>query len=116
LIKIWEEYVSEESSIDFSMDQCPMLIGIGRQISLGQKSFFKYQSEVLLVNDVLVRTNEKFDPDIFWGQLITFNKEFEKNERYLVSICHTWIHLSITNLILVIGFRSKNSLLSRTRV
>ena len=116
MIKIWEEYFSEESSIDFSMDQCPMLIGIMRQISLGQKSFFTYQPEVLLTGDTAVRTNEEFDPEILLSQLITFKQEFDKNERYLVSICHTWIHLSITNLILVIGFRSKNSLLSRTRV
>ncbi len=89
--------------IDFSMDQCPMLIGIGRQISLGQKSFFTYQPEVLLTGDTAVRTNEEFDPEILLSQLITFKQEFDKNEKYFVSIRRTLIHHStITNIILVI--------------
>jgi len=91
LIKIWKENFSEESLIDFSMDQCPMLIGIVRQVSMENNSFIKYQSEVLLIDDVLVRTNEEFDPEILLYQLIVFKKEFDKNEQYFVNI------LSCTN-------------------
>ncbi len=84
------------------MDQCPMLIGIMRQISMGNNSFLKYQPEVLLMNDVLLRTNEEFDLERLLYQLIAFKKEFDKNEQYLVNIYQTLIHISITNIILVI--------------
>jgi hypothetical protein len=114
LIKIWKENFSEKSLIDFSMDQCPMLIGIVRQISMENNSLIKYQSEILLMNDVLVLTNEEFDPEILLYQLIIFKQEFDKNERYLVNICHILIHISITDIILVIRFRSKNCRLSGT--
>ncbi len=92
-----------------------MLIGIVRQISMENNSLIKYQSEVLLMNDFLVRTNEEFDPEILLYQLIVFKQEFDKNEKYLVNICHILIHISITDIILVIRFRSKNCCLSRTR-
>jgi len=114
LIKIWKENFSEESLIDFSMDQCPMLIGIVRQISMENNSFIKYQSELLLINDVLVRTNEEFDPEILLYQFIVFKEEFDKNEKYLVNIFYVLIHISITDIILVIRFRSKNCCLSGT--
>ncbi len=86
MIKIWKEYFSEELLIDFSMDQCPMLIGIMRQISMENNSFLKYQSEVLLSDDVLLRTNEQLDPEKLVDQLIVFKEEFNKNEKYLVNI------------------------------
>jgi hypothetical protein len=79
-----------------------MLIGIMRQISMGNNSFLKYQPEVLLSGDVLLRTNEEFDLERLLYQLIAFKKEFDKNEQYLVNICQTLIHTSITNIILVI--------------
>jgi hypothetical protein len=79
-----------------------MLIGIMRQISMGNNSFLKYQPEVLLMNDVLLRTNEEFDLERLLYQLIAFKKEFDKNEQYLVNIYQTLIHISITNIILVI--------------
>ncbi len=91
MTEVWKENFSEESLIDFSMDQCPMLIGIVRQVSMENNSFIKYQSEVLLIHDFLVRTNEEFDPEILLYQLIVFKKEFDKNEQYLVNI------LSCTN-------------------
>jgi hypothetical protein len=91
LTKVWKENFSEESFIDFSMDQCPMLIGIVRQFSMENNSFIKYQSEVLLMNDVLLRTNEEFDPEILLYQLIAFKEEFDGNEKYFVNI------LSCTN-------------------
>ncbi len=73
-----------------------------RQISMGNNSFLKYQPEVLLSGDVLLRTNEEFDLERLLYQLIAFKKEFDKNEQYLVNICQTLIHTSITNIILVI--------------
>ena len=69
-----------------------MLIGIMRQISMENNSLLKYQPEILLKDDVLVRTNEEFDPEILLYQLIVFKEEFDKNEKYLVNI------LSCTNV------------------
>ncbi len=65
-----------------------MLIGIMRQISMENNSFLKYQPEVLLSGDVLLRTNEEFDLEILLYQLIIFKQEFDKNEKYLVNTYH----------------------------
>ena len=63
-----------------------MLIGITGQFSLENEFFFKYQPEVLLMDDVLMRTNVEFELEILFYQLIVFRQEFQKNEKYLVSI------------------------------
>jgi hypothetical protein len=95
LIKKWEEYFPEEPLVDFSMDQCPMLIGVRRKISMTGNSLLKYESEVLLMDDTLVRTNEEFDPEILLYQLIVFKEEFVKNEKYFVNICYLILNIFI---------------------
>ena len=57
---------------------------------MNNDSFFEYVHEVILIDDVLVRTNEEFEIELFLYQMIVFKEEFHKNIRYLVSNCF-WI-------------------------
>jgi len=96
LIKIWKENFPKESFINFSMDQCPMLIGILRLPSNENGSFLKplYEPNILLLGDVLVRTNERLDLESLLYQLIVFKEQFNKNEQYLVGfILYTNTHI-----------------------
>ena len=57
---------------------------------MNNDSFFEYVHEVILIDDVLVRTNEELEIELFLYQMIVFKEEFHKNIRYLVSNCF-WI-------------------------
>ena len=115
LIESWKEYFPNESFIRFWKYQCPMLIGIKREFSLENNFLAKYEIEELLQDGISVRTDEEVDFEILLYQLIVFKEEFDRNERYLVRNQHVLIDILAIHLILVIGFRSKDCFLSRTR-
>jgi hypothetical protein len=79
LIQIWKDLFPKESSLDFSMEQCPMLIGITK------KSEYEFVS--LLTKDTLIRTQEKFDRQSVLNELSLFREEFDafvsKNKRFI---------------------------------
>lgn len=63
--------------MDFSKEQCPMLIGIRRQS--------KYEFIPLLKDDVLIHTSKKFNVESILNELILFKEEFDEIEQALVS-------------------------------
>lgn len=85
-MKTWLEYSLDSSMIDYSINQCPILIGVMRTFTMNNDSLYTYETELLLVEDVLVRTNEEYELELLLYQLILFREEFIKNERYLVSM------------------------------
>ncbi len=87
LIKFWGDLFPGEPIIDFSIDQCPMLIGVMRGILITYDSFSpsQYIPEILLLENVLVCNDEELNLEALFYQLIVFKQEFDKNEKYLVS-------------------------------
>lgn len=56
-------------SLDFSEEDCPMLIGINKTT--------EYQVIPLMKSDTLLRAKKKFDLGAVWKELIMFRDEFE---------------------------------------
>lgn len=79
--KNWNEIFPQLSGIKFSMEECPMLIGIRRQFSS-----LEYEVRILLIHDVLQPDGEELDLDNLLFKLITFKEEFDTNKKLLVSL------------------------------
>jgi len=79
---------STQPFIDFSTEQCPMLIGIQRLCQKEKDGLFstKYQFQSLLKGDTLTRTQEKSTRAVLLGELRIFKKECNDNELALVSL------------------------------
>ena len=87
LIKLWQEYFSEQPVIDFSMiGPFPTLIGLMISFRVDSDSPSEHVPEILLIDDGLVRTSEILELELLFYQLIQFKEEFNKNFRYLVSV------------------------------
>ena len=87
MITIWREYFPEQPVIDLSIvDQFPMLIGAMTSCAMHNNQCCEYVPEILLIDDVLVRTSEILELELLFYQLILFKEEFQKNVRYLVSV------------------------------
>ena len=114
LNSIWQEYFPRQSPRWFATCQCPILIGVMKSLVITNESFVEYVPEVLLIDEVLTRTNADFDLELLLNQLILFKEEFDENNRYLVCLCFPEFYATSIRLILVVGFRSKDSFLSRT--
>ena len=82
----WLEYSLDPSMIDFSINQYPILIGVMKTFRMDSVSLYTYETELLLVEDVLMQTNEEYELELLLYQLIIFREEFIKNEQYLVSL------------------------------
>jgi hypothetical protein len=95
---------SDEFVINFSMEECPMLIGILRRPSQEDDPFVEpsYEFEILLMGDRLVRSSEQLNLESLFDQLIVFKEEFDENEENYVSIYYVLIHILIINFILSI--------------
>jgi len=95
---------SDEFVINFSMEECPMLIGILRRPSQEDEPFVEpsYEFEILLMGDRLVRSSEQLNLESLFDQLIVFKEEFDENEENYVSIYYVLIHILIINFILAI--------------
>jgi hypothetical protein len=95
---------SDEFVINFSMEECPMLIGILRRPSQEDDPFVEpsYEFEILLMGDRLVRSSEQLNLESLFDQLIVFKEEFDENEENYVSIYYVLIHILIINFILAI--------------
>lgn len=66
-----------------------MLIAVMKPFTMGTDLFWKYVPEVLLIDDVLTRTDDDYDPESLLCDLIIFKEKFDKNHRYLVSLSLT---------------------------
>ncbi|CAF1367221.1 unnamed protein product, partial [Rotaria sordida] len=85
LIKIWNKIFPSQTSIDFSLEQCPMLIGIMRE-SLYKKdssSTSEYEFTVLFKNETLTSTEETFSLKSILNELSIFKEECDDNEQAL---------------------------------
>lgn len=97
--------------IDLSMiDQSPMLIGGMTSSVIYNNQSCEYVPEVLLIDDVLVRTNEILEFESLFYELILFKEESDEYVRYLVSIDFFDHHR--LDCISVIEIRSKYCLMS----
>jgi hypothetical protein len=104
---------STQPFIDFSTEQCPMLIGIQRLCQEEKDELFstKYQFQSLLKGDTLTRTQEKSTRAVLLDELTIFKKECDDNELALVSLkafiityFGCFIKRQFTYFVLVIGF------------
>lgn len=48
-------------------------------------SFFEYVPELILLNNVLVRTNEEVETELLLYELMKFKEKFDTNHRFIVS-------------------------------
>ncbi|CAF1465902.1 unnamed protein product [Rotaria sordida] len=85
LINILEEMFSSKFFIDFSMEHCPMFIGVTRKFAEENDSFSPsyYEFHFLLINDILIRTYQKLNVQTLMDELISFKEEFDNNEEIL---------------------------------
>ncbi len=67
-----------------------MLIGVMRRIPMenDSSSSLEYEANEILIDDVLVSTDEQLNLETLLCQLIVFKEEFDKNEEYLVSFSY----------------------------
>jgi len=74
-------------SNSFSVEQCPMFIGIMRR-SPRNKHWSKsseYEFTSLIKDDVLIGADEKTAREILLHELIEFKEKYDENEQALVS-------------------------------
>ncbi len=104
LTNMWNEIFPIEPSLDFSVQQCPMLIGIMRR-SVAKKdssSISEYEFVQLLKGADLMRTKEKFSPTSVLKELSIFREECNDNEQALVSCQQDKkVYLSDIHLVIV---------------
>ena len=86
LMQYCQEYFSERSVIDLIMDGYPMLIGLVKSFTMSNDSSVEYLPEIILIDDVLVRTSEEYELELLLYQLIRFKEEFDENDRYFVRL------------------------------
>jgi hypothetical protein len=74
-------------SDDFSIEQCPLLIGIQQMFKYEIDGLVKteYQFKSLLQCDIVTRTQKKNNREILLNELRFFKKEYDENEKFLVS-------------------------------
>jgi hypothetical protein len=80
-MEIWNNF-SGQISIDFSVEKCPMLIGIMRPSTEAKESLstFDYKCILLQQGDILTRTRVKSNRERLLSELIDFKKQFDENE------------------------------------
>ncbi len=85
-MEIWEA-LSTEFFVNFSMEQCPMLIGIMRRSTEGKGwlSPFDYQCTILQQGNTLARTQVESSGERLLNELIIFKEQCDENEKVLVS-------------------------------
>jgi hypothetical protein len=88
LVEIWEELFSTRFDDNFSIEQCPMLIGITRSTDAEKcwSSISEYEFTTLLKSDTITSTNEKVTRETLVRELIIFKEKCDKNEKVLVSV------------------------------
>ncbi len=88
--------------MNFSMELCPMLIGIKRGFSKENNSYssIQYESKLLLIGDDLVQTFQQLNLETLLDQLITFKVECDENEQSFVRISYVIIRRFIIHFIL----------------
>jgi hypothetical protein len=93
LTKHWEEIFSTQLFDDFSVEQCPLLIGIMRlfeyRTDKGIRSEYQFQS--LVKGNTLTSTQIPITRDILLDELDIFKEKCDKNERDLVRIFSMFI-------------------------
>ena len=104
LTKIWKTFFPGQLSIEFSLDRCPMLIGVMKSFPIQNDSFSEFLFQVLNVN-------QEFNIEDLFYELILFKEEFDQNEQYFVSLNLRESHGSSLRILLVLVFRSKDSFL-----
>jgi hypothetical protein len=74
LTNIWEEIFSTKFFDDFSIEQCPLLIGIMRlfENKTNELIKFEYQFKSLLKYDMLTRTYKTVNREILLNELDFF--------------------------------------------
>lgn len=95
LEKIWEEIFSTKFFDDFSIEECPLLIGIIRlfEYKIDELVTSEYQFKSLLKGDILTRTQQTINREILLNELCMFKKQCYENELDLVSIFSCFILL-----------------------
>lgn len=88
LTEIWENLFSTPFDDTFSLQQCPLLIGIMRSSDPEKcwSSISEYEFTLLLKNDTIIRTNAKSTRETLLCELIIFKEKCDENEQILVSI------------------------------
>jgi hypothetical protein len=86
---MWKE-LSTEFVVHFSMEKCPMLIGIMRQSARDENwlSSIDYECTLLQQDDTLTRIQVKSSLETLLCELIYFKEECNDNEKILVSLCY----------------------------
>ncbi|CAF1040550.1 unnamed protein product [Adineta steineri] len=87
LIEVWEEMFPTHGSCSFSMEQCPMFIGIMRR-SARNKHWSKsseYEFTSLIKDNVLIGADVKTAREILLHELMDFKEKHDENEQTLVS-------------------------------
>jgi hypothetical protein len=88
LSKIWEEIFSTQFFDDFSIEECPLLIGIMRLFEYKTDDLIKseYEFKSLLKCDMLTRIRKTVNREMLLNELRSFKKECDENEEVLVSL------------------------------
>ena len=88
LAKIWEEMFSTQFFDDFSIEECPLLIGIMRlfEHKIDGLVTSEYEFKTLVKGDTLIRTEMTVNCENLLNELDIFNSECDKNQQDLVSI------------------------------
>lgn len=89
----WEEIFSTRFFDDFSIEQCPLLIGIMPRCErkINDVTEFEYQFMTLVKNNTLIRTEIPINRDNLWNELQIFKQECEENQQILVSVIFIFI-------------------------
>ncbi|CAF1343882.1 unnamed protein product [Adineta ricciae] len=85
LVQVWKEIFSTELLPDFSMERCPMFIGIKRRLASNQHWYreSQYVFEEMIEHDIVIRTDYTVLRGILYRKLFDFKDEFDKNEQDL---------------------------------
>jgi len=82
LTKIWKDLFDTDFFNEFSIDECPLIIGIIRD----ELVITEYQCKPLLKGNILTRTQMSVDRKILLNELHVFKNLCNKNELGIVSI------------------------------
>ncbi|CAF3499226.1 unnamed protein product [Rotaria sp. Silwood1] len=85
LTKIWEEIFSTQFFDNFSIEQCPLLIGVMRlfEHKIDGIVTSEYQFKSLIIGNSLTRTQMTVNRENLLNELDIFKEEYDKNEQDL---------------------------------
>ncbi|UJR07055.1 hypothetical protein I4U23_011343 [Adineta vaga] len=85
LMNVWEDIFSTRFSDEFSIEECPLLIGIMRLCKYNINGIIasEYQFKALVKGNILIRTGIKIDHENLFNELNHFKDECDNNEKHL---------------------------------